>query len=279
MNESPKRGLLLAFGRLLGPLVRILIRNGVTYSEFTETTKQIFIDVAGKDFAPPRAEHSLIRTAVLTGLTVDEIEEVIAIKNSAKKNGLETNLNHIASVLSAWHTDSDFTGPYGVPLELQIAAEKEELDFRELVKRHIGDVDPQPLLTELQNVGAVVETEKDWFKVLTRFYMPKGNAPAGMDHLSRSVEDFVTTLDHNATEEDPNKKMFERQIYTANGITQNDLVHFREYSKEKAKILLEDLDNWLSQTDEPTEENEKNTVTGIGIYYYLHDNHSTNSRN
>ena len=50
MDESPKRGLLAAYGRLLGPLVRILIRNGVSFNEFAEVAKETYVEVASKDF-------------------------------------------------------------------------------------------------------------------------------------------------------------------------------------------------------------------------------------
>jgi len=47
-----KQGLLAAYRRLMRPLVRILIRNGVAYGEFAEIAKEVYIDVAAGDFYP-----------------------------------------------------------------------------------------------------------------------------------------------------------------------------------------------------------------------------------
>jgi hypothetical protein len=207
----------------------------------------------------------------LAGITIDEARSVLALASRVRTGGLDSDLNHVAVVLSAWHTDSDFTGPYGVPIELKLDDTRLQ-DLRELVKRHAPDAEPERLLDELKAVGAVIETDKGWFKVLTRFYLPKGSAPAGMDHLSRSVEEFVETLDHNALETDPRLKMFERQIYTADGIRAEDLPRFTEYATSRAKIVLEEIDNWLSQLDEPTEPVNERTITGLGIYHYIHKN-------
>jgi hypothetical protein len=271
MDKSPKRGLLAAYGRLLGPLVRILIRNGVTFDEFSAAAKEIYVDVAASDFSVPNKKPKQTRTAVLAGLSLEQVKQIESAKERARKNGLESNLNRIAIILSSWHTDSDFTGPYGVPLELQIRNKNGGLDFQELVRRHVGDqVDSLLLLTELKNVGAVIETSEGWFKPLTRFYIPKGEAPAGMDHLSRSVEDFVSTLDHNAQEENPALKMFERQTYTAEGIRQEDLPRFKAFATSKAKLLLEEIDNWLSTLEPPTGPEDERTITGLGIYHYVH---------
>ena len=147
-----------------------------------------------------------------------------------------------------------------------------DLDFSQLVRRHLDkDVDAESLLKELIEVGAVTPTSQGWFKVLTRFYMPRGEAPAGMDHLSRSVEDFVTTLDHNALEDNPSRKMFEQQTYTAEGIRPEDLPRFTEFASTRAKLLLEEIDNWLSTLKEPTGPMEERIITGLGIYHYIHN--------
>jgi hypothetical protein len=274
MDESPKRGLLASYGRLLGPLIRILIRNGVSFDEFSDAAREIYVDVATSKFGVGNKKSSITRTAILAGIPIEEVREIRAAQDSIGTGGLDSNLNRIATILSAWHTDSDFTGPYGVPLELKFEG-KDGATFEALVRQHLGEIAIEPLLNELVSVGAVTETEKGWFRVLTRFYIPKGAAPAGMDHLSRSVEDFVTTLDHNALENDPRKRMFERQTYTADGIRPEDLPRFKDFTTTRAKLLLEEIDNWLSQLEKPSEKNDsskKHMVTGLGIYHYVHTN-------
>ena len=121
MVESPKRGLLAAYGRLLGPLVRILIRNGVSYDEFAVAAKEIFVDVAATNFRVSERDSSLARIAVLSGLPIAEVESIQALNDRVRTTGLTSDLNDVAVILSAWHTGSDFTGPYGVPLELKIS--------------------------------------------------------------------------------------------------------------------------------------------------------------
>jgi hypothetical protein len=142
------------------------------------------------------------------------------------------------------------------------------------VKRHIGAVDPQPLLDELIKIGAIVETESGWFKALKRHYIPEASAPQGLDHLARSVEDFVTTLDHNRLQSEPRKKLFERQVYTEEGITPEDLERFKKFANHRAQLLLEEIDNWISQLDDPKSGKTKKLSTGLGIYHYIRDESS-----
>jgi hypothetical protein len=265
MDDSPKRGLLAAYGRLLRPLIRILIRNGVSFGEFANVAKHAYVEVAERDFSVPNKEISHTRISALTGLPRREVAET---KDEGKFKIVNSQLNEIAAALFGWHTDSDFTGPYGVPLEIRLA-EENNVDFKELVSRHVGEVPPRLLLGSLMKIGAVVETERGWFKVLLRHYIPEAAAPDGLDHLARSLEDFATTLDHNRLEKDPSQRLFERQVYTDYGIRPEDLDKFREYATSKAQILLEDIDNWLSQLDSPSGGSEEKVGTGLGIYHYV----------
>ncbi|MEE4184384.1 MAG: DUF6502 family protein, partial [Gammaproteobacteria bacterium] len=73
MDESPKRGLLAAYGRLLRPLIRILIRNGVSFAEFADVAKQAYVEVAERDFAIRNVPITDYRISALTGLRREEV--------------------------------------------------------------------------------------------------------------------------------------------------------------------------------------------------------------
>ena len=206
----------------------------------------------------------------LVGITAPEVEAVKQEKRRREEESPDSNLDQIAGVLYGWHTDSDFTGPYGIPLELPIR-QPNNLDFNELVSRYVGKVAVEPLLEELISIGAVVETEKGWYRALIRHFIPEPAAPEGLDHLARSVEDFVTTLDFNRNETDPKKKLFERQVYTEEGIHPADLERFKRFAGEKAQLLLEEIDNWISQLDTPKTTESVRLNTGMGIYHYIHE--------
>jgi len=50
MNDKYLKPLSAAVLRLLRPLVRILLRNGVSYSTFADFVKWVYVDVAGKEY-------------------------------------------------------------------------------------------------------------------------------------------------------------------------------------------------------------------------------------
>lgn len=274
MDESRKRGLLAAYGRLLGPLIRILIRSGVTFEEFSEVAKHSFVNVALKDFEAGGQEDSDNRVAALTGLSRVEVKKIFDAINAPSDQDQNT-LDGIVAILAGWHTDSDFTGPYGVPLELKFE-EDDKPDFLELSGRFFPNAEPGKLLDDLLRLGIIAETESGWFKVLKRSYTPDLDAPDGLEHMARTFQDIVNTLDHNRLERDVSKRLYEQHVYTEHGIREEDLPRFQEYAKKRAQILLEEIDNWLTQLEKPDEDSEDELSTGLGIFNYVHRNKKHN---
>lgn len=269
MDRNKKRGLLTAYRRLLKPLVRILLRNGVAFNEFSNIAKAVYVDVASQEFKVPRRKMSQARIAILTGLTRKEVARFYGDK-AEKPDELKSNLNRVTRVLAGWHTDSDFTGPYGLPLELQFEGEKAR-DFVELTRRYSRDMAARAMLDELIRIKAVKETESGWYKVLTRTYLPDVDALDSLDRLARVVQNFVGTIDKNIFEQDPEKRNFERHVSSDDGIKAEDLPRFRSFIKERAQLLLEEIDNWLSQLDRPKTTDKNKVHTGVGIYHYIEE--------
>jgi len=270
MEADLKQGLLAAYRRLMRPLVRILIRNGVAYGEFSEIAKEVYIDVAASDFKVPHRKMSQARIAILTGLTRKEVARIIGGKNKGDQE-LISNHNRVTRVLTGWHTDTEYTGPYGLPLELKFEDPEKSLDFTQLVHRYSGDMAARAMLDELLRIGVVIETEPGWYKATTRTYTPAIDNPDSLERLARVVYNFINTVDRNVAEQDPSKRNFERLVFADNGIKKEDLPRFSAYIKKRAQLLLEEIDNWLSQLDSPDPDDENRIKTGLGIYHYIDD--------
>lgn len=272
MGESIKHTLLRAYRVLLGPLVRILLRQGISYAEFSEVAKAVYVEIALKDFKVPGRRTTRTRIAVITGLTRKEVKRVIddAIKERYEPR---TKFNRLGRVLVGWHTDTDFTGPYGMPLELQYETNHEdEPTFSELVKRHSGDMSPRSILDELIRVGAVRETDTGWFRVLRREYIPEALGQHNFERTGVVVRNFVNTVDFNMTKMAPGKGRFERNVMADDGIRAVDLPKFDRYLRDRCQALLEEIDNWLTGLPKPDRKAGDEIVhTGIGVYHYMSD--------
>lgn len=267
-----KLTILAAYTRLLRPLVRILIRNRVTFAEFSEIAKDVYVEVAVSDVRVAKDDVNQGRIAILTGLTKKEVDRLISERGTRKRE-YESNLNRVARILTGWHTDPQFTGPYGLPLDVPFDAPG-ALSFSELVRRYTSDMPPEAMLDELLRIGVVKEADAGRYKVLTRTYLPSVDAPESLDRLGNAVRNFVETIDFNRTETDPEARLFERTVLADEGLRAEDLPHFQAYVRERGQYLLEEIDDWLSKR-EPVKDDEKAAMvdTGVGIYQFIRRGH------
>lgn len=270
-NREQRRGLISAYRKIMGPLVRILLKNGVSYGEFAEVLKNVFVEVAERDLSMPGRRPSQARVAIITGLTRKEVAKQ---KATIERGDLAetSNLNRVTRVLEAWHTDPEFTGAYGLPIELNFDGPSGKPSFTSLVKKHSGDMAPRAMLDELLRISATEVLASGQIRVLMRAYIPQSLHPDALERLGSVVKNFVTTYEFNMEHNAEGTARFERVVYADNGLSADLMAAFDKLIKVKGYQLLVELDNWLS-AQEPTSENvpTERVNTGVGIYHFIEE--------
>lgn len=264
-----------AYRRLLNPLVRILIRNGVTAPETGELLRQAFVDAATSDeFQLPGRRMSDTRVAILTGLSRKEVHRLRA-EETATWSG--TNLSRVGRVIAGWNQDPEFTGPYGLPRSIPFEDDP-EIDapsFTELVRRHSGDMAPRAMLDELLRTGLAEVDDDGLIRNTGRTYIPSQLNPAALERLGKVLARLADTLDFNNQVESSRLGRFERHVETDVGLTEEQYEQFRVYLAQKCQQLLETLDNWIAMQEgrvggrRPERLPKKKLITGVGIYHFL----------
>jgi hypothetical protein len=270
MSENVKKPLLAACRHLLHPLVRILLRHGVSYGEFSDSVRGAYIDIAKAELIPAGRPHSDARLAILTGISKEEVHRVRAMD---EENDSEVGLNRIARALQGWCQDPAYLGPYGLPLEIPF--EGEGISFEQLVKTYTDSTNPRALLDELLRVNAARETDDGYVRLINRTYVPTPLDPVGLERLGNVVNYFIDTVDFNLQKKKQGSGRFERYAITMEGLSPSKFGAFDELIREKGQELLEILDDWLGQNEikgghrlPPTE----SIRTGVGIFHFIEKN-------
>lgn len=262
-----KDTLLGAFRQLLRPLVRTLLRHGVSYPEFAETSQSVFVEVARADFAaPPNLGSSYGQVSQLTGMSAADVARITEslVRGTQPSTA---NLNRIGRILAGWHQDPDFTGPYGLPLELQRSGQ--ENSFEELVRRYGGGAAPSAALTELQDVGVVTDGKAGRIRVLTRAYIPTQEDPASFQFFGVALRDLAETLDFNLNSPS-DAGYFERRVWAPAGILPTDLPEFDALVHKRGQQFLETLDNYLTakESDAESVPADQKIKVGVGVFMF-----------
>lgn len=264
MSENFKTTLLAAFGRLMKPLVRILLRNGVAYGEFAEVIKRVYVDVSASAVGEMGAAPSESKIAIKTGLSRTEVARLLS-RTDFDGDGLEAQTNRVGWLLTLWHQD---TGPYGIPLELPFDDKPGKRSFCELVRRSgAQDVSPSELLDELLRVGAAMQLPNGLIRVLARSYLPSQTDPAALEFMSVAFTDLASTLARNLEFED-RPKFFERRVWTPHGIATKDLATFEQMVNEQGQHFLETLDDWLTARETEARKSHGEVVR-VGVATYM----------
>ena len=273
--EDLREQLKTAYRRLLNPLIRILIRNGVTATDTCELVRKVFVDAATSgEFQLTGRRLSDTRIAILTGLSRKEVYRLRHEKSSPKHGA---NLSRVMRVVAGWNQDPEFTGPYGLPLELPFEADPsvEAPSFCELVRRHSGDMAPRAMLDELLRTGLAVMDDHGLIRNMGRTYIPTKLDPAAIERLGKVVARIADTLDFNNQVAESRDGRYERHVETDIGLTEEQSEQFNIYLRKKCQQLLETLDNWLAMQEgrvgaERQERlPEKRLIAGVGIYHFL----------
>ena len=250
-----------AVTRMLAPLVRVLLRHGVSHAEFASWAKQTYVKQAHANFGIDGKNPTVSRLAIVTGINRKEVKRILDLPTDVVP--AVAKHNRAIRVVTGWLQDSEFNGDDGEPLPLTYGDPTNS--FNILVKRYGGDVPARAVLDELCRVGTVTE-ENNIISLAAKGYVPHESEEAMLDLFATSARDLLTTLDHNVSGEG-NSRLQMSVAY--DDIGAEAVENFRKLSSQKALALLQELDGELSQYDRTKNPQAAGTGryrTGLGVY-------------
>lgn len=253
--------------RLLRPLVRILLRHGISFADFAEVARRVFVEVADEDFRLPGRKQTQSRISMLTGIHRKEVARLQSLP-PIETDALDLQYNRGVRVTSGWRRDETFTDVRGRPLALPFDG---ELSFTELARRYSGDLPARAVLDELLRVGTVLRDGDGLIRLQDdAVHTPHEDTEAQINILGHVGRDVFRTIDHNLTHSAPDKRLQLTVAY--NNLPENAVRRFQHISHEDSLALLRKFDAWLAEHDRDAssgvpQEGGRHRA-GIGIYYF-----------
>ena len=260
-NPSEKQQTLGFLGVVLEPVIRLMLRAGVTWKEFAELSKAKFVEVATVDFGIRGRPTNVSRVAILTGL---DRRDVRKLRDNAQQPPIRGYQSKASQVLSGWHHDSEFLDAQGRPADL--AVEGDGASFSELMRRYAPALPLVAMIKELKAAGAIEELPDGRLRPLMRIYVPSG-FPAERLRLWASVlSDVANTIEHNFSRDAGTPARFERRALSLR-IDRTALPEFRRVLESEGQALLERLDDWLAAHEVADGDDENAIRLGAGMYH------------
>ncbi|WP_271407667.1 DUF6502 family protein [Pseudomonas sp. Q1-7] len=267
---SPPTSLLPALQQVMRPLVRLMLRKGVTYSAFADLLKQIFVDVAEREFHLDGKPPSDSRVSLLTGVHRKDVKRLRS-KAASEKTSLPETVSFGAHLVSVWLNNSPFCERPGQPRPLvRLASAGGECSFDGLVAAVSKDIRARVVLDEWLRLGVVQLDDQDRVHLEAMAFIPQRGFDEKMAYFRHNLHDHACAAVHNLTE--AGEPFFERSVHY-DSLSQGGVNQLREsVRKEGMQVLIgfNQLAAELEERDAPPPD-ARQRIT-IGLYFYTEPN-------
>lgn len=262
MTSKLHAALFAALSKLLRPLVRIFLRNGLAYGQFVEVVKQVFVEVAYQEFQPKHRKQSDAHVAVVTGLTRKEVRRLRQIKPGRDSIAHE-KYNRATRVISAWLNDPRFQDEKGQAAILPFDGPGRS--FSELIRAYSGDMKTISMLSALEQAGTV-RRDDDCVHLVKHAYIPSSDSIEKINILGNDCNELLSTIDHNLVAA-PDQLRFQRKASNT-GIDAGQAYLIHEMLKVKGQTLLEEIDGKMNEIENNFQDSTNTKTVSVGIYFY-----------
>jgi hypothetical protein len=258
--------LLSALQHVMRPLVRLMLKKGVTYTRFADLLKEIFVDVAEREFRLDDKPPTDSRISLLTGVHRKDVRRLRA-KTVGEDAALPEIVSFGAHLVSVWLNHSPFCEQPGRPLPLaRLASMGGECSFEALVAQVSKDIRARVVLDEWLRLGVVRIDDQDCVHLETMAFVPQKGFDEKAAYFRHNLHDHACAAVHNLTE--TGEPFFERSVHY-DSLSAWAVSHLREAVEVEGMQVLNGLNLLaadLEERDVPPP-NSRQRIT-VGLYFY-----------
>lgn len=270
-TPSPPSSLLRALRHVMRPIVRLMVRKGVTYTYFSDMLKGVFVEVAEREFRLDDKPPSDSRISLLTGVHRKDVKRLREDADD-EAGALPEAVSLGAHLVSTWLTVAPFCKPAGTALPLpRLASAGGDRSFDALVAHVSKDIRARVVLDEWLRLGIVSLDEDDIVHLQTNAFVPQAGFDEKAAYFGHNVHDHACAAVHNLTTD--GRSYFERSVHY-DALSRASIERLREAVARdgmQALIAFNALAAELEEKDPPAEEAAQRMT--IGLYFYSEANH------
>ena len=247
--------------KILRPLVRVMLRNGISSGSFEGLVRKAYVDEAFALGTNSNTKTTISSVSAQTGLSRKEVKRLTELEASHNAD-VEQKYNRAVRVISGWTNEKNYTDSNGDAKILPL--NNSDISFSELVKQFSGDI-PTKAMLDLLITAECVKVVEDNVHLIKHAYVPGKDSAEVINILGNDTNELINTIDYNLTAQEDNKR-YQRKVSTA-VLNKDAIEEFKKLSNNQAQALLETLDAWVSQNEvDPDDDNAR--YVSLGIYYY-----------
>ncbi len=176
--------------RLLRPLVRLMIRCGVTFPAAADILRSLYVDVAGEELGPNRTDS---RVSLLTGVHRKELKRQ---REAPRDEAAPPLVTRNGQLIATWLGAAGYSDAEGAPLPLPRSG-TDIASFENLVMSVTRDVRPRAVLDDWLSQGIVTLDAEDRVHLSAAAFLPQPGQEEQLFYFSRNVGDHILAASGN----------------------------------------------------------------------------------
>ena len=269
--NKTQAALVKAVTMLCKPLIRLLIEKGITFPQFRELMKELYVEVADEQFALDDKKPSDSRIFVLTGIHRKDIKR-IRQQNETESQPIASSASLSGEIIARWSSMPEYLDDKGKPKQLLKSGKGKQAGFDQLVSSVSKDVRSRVILEEWLRLN-IIRLKDDYVVLNKSAFVTNKEFKEMAYYLGHNVHDHIASCVNNILEED--EPMLERSVYYAS-LTESSVNKLKTIASKKGNDLLQHLNKQaIKFYDADKHKDDATYRMRLGVYWYqkqLEDN-------
>lgn len=256
---------MLALRKLLRPLVKLLLANGVTYPQFSTLIKSLFVEVARAEFVLNGKSQTDSRISLLSGVHRKDVKRLGEEHLEASATPPTISLG--AKLVALWTSHALYLDENGLhlPLPRQIS-EGGAQSFEGLVSSVSKDIRARVILDEWLRIGIAHVDEQNRICLNTGAFIPENGFEEKAYYFGQNLQDHIAAGAHNLLGQQP--PFLDRSVYYGQ-LTTASAAELTELSKKCAMQALVTVNKRAEVLQaQDAEKMDANQRINFGVYFH-----------
>ncbi|MBJ7536202.1 DUF6502 family protein [Marinomonas transparens] len=257
-TSSVKQLIAQALHKVLCPLVKLVVRQGVTFVEFTEILKHAYVEEVQKELTRSGERTTLSRISVVSGVHRKDVKRLTELNPEVNSSRSE-KASLTSRLISLWLGDSQYLDEQGKPITLSRSS------FELLVRSVSSDIRPRTMLDDCLQKG-IIEGNDEGYCLITEALFPSEDLATKIAFFARNTADHIATCEHNVRGE---QNAFPERSVFYDHLSHASVIELQKLADEETKALLIRINKRaqsLAKQDDVNENNDHRFI--LGSYFY-----------
>ena len=261
--NKTQAALVKAVSMLCRPLIRLLIEKGITFPQFRELMKTLYIEVATEHFSLDDKKPSDSRIFVLTGVHRKDIKRIR--QQGEQEDSITSSASLSAEIIARWNGMEEFMDDKNKPRALLKSGKGDVAGFEQLVSSVNKDVRPRVILEEWLRLN-LVRMKGDYVVLNKSAFVANKEFKEMAYYLGHNVHDHLASCVSNIlVEQEP---MLERSVYYAS-LTEDSVNKLNSIASKKGNELLQHVNKQaIKFYDADKNKADAKYRMRLGVYWY-----------